>query len=206
MKFVFIPVILILLWVLSHNIKKSKSSNKETVSSYLAREDAANSIRRKDISNLPYIKVPLDSFPFDITLNDQKKQLQILDYKKEIYALSEKQMLNLIGISNTELKETYGPANLSSLTAYDQNYSRYLYTLHSFAECIYDEYPDKAASLLEYCIESGTDISRTYSLLGQYYADHNKKEPFTALYDKIPDPNSISGKMIRNKLDSISKF
>ena len=71
------------------------------------------------------------------------------------------------------------------------------------AECIYEEYPDKAAAILEYCISIGTDISGTYYLLGQYYLSHNDTEHFTALYDKIPDKNSISGKMIFNKLDAL---
>lgn len=203
MRIVFVPIILVLLWVLSHNIKKSKNPFTNSVSSYLAHEDIANSTRKKDISGLPYIEVPIHSFPFDITLNDQKKQLQIAEYKKEILNLADKRMLNLIGVSNTELKETYGPANLEPLTAYDQNYSRYLCTLQLLAECIYEEYPDKAAAVLEYCISIGTDISGTYHLLGQYYLNHNDTEHFMALYDKIPDKTSISGKLIVNKLDQI---
>ena len=203
MRIVLIPIILILLWVLSHNIKKSKSNFKESVNSYLAHEDEANSTRKKDISDLPYIEVPVQSFPFDITLNDAKKQLQIAEYKKEILNLAEKRLLNLIGISNTDLKKSYGPANLELLSIYDQNYSRYIRTLQLMAECIYEEYPDKAAAILEYCISIGTDISGTYYLLGQYYLSHNDTEHFTALYDKIPDKNSISGKMIFNKLDAL---
>ncbi|MCI8508721.1 MAG: hypothetical protein HFJ06_09200 [Lachnospiraceae bacterium] len=203
MRIVLIPIILILLWVLSHNIKKSKSTFKESVSSYLAHEDEANSTRKKDISNLPYIEVPVQSFPFDITLNDAKKQLQIAEYKKEILSLAEKRLLNLIGISNTDLKKAYGPANLELLSIYDQNYSRYIRTLHLLAECIYEEYPDKAVAVLEYCVSLGTDISGTYYLLGQYYLNHNDAEHFTALYDKIPDKNSISGKVILNKLSNL---
>lgn len=203
MKVVLIPTILILLWVLSHNIKKSKSTYKDSVASYLAREDAANSTRKQDISELPYIEVPIQSFPFDITLNDTKKQSQITEYKKEIVNLSGKRMLNLIGLSNTDLKKTYGPANLELLSAYDQNYSRYIRTLQLLAECIYAEYPEKAAALLEYCISIGTDISGTYQLLGQYYLKHNNPLQFLDLYDKIPDKNSISGKIIINKLNDL---
>lgn len=203
MKVVFVPIILILLWVLSHNIKKSKNPFTHSVSSYLAQEDIANSTRKKDISGLPYIQAPIQSFPFDITLNDEKMQLKIAEYKKEILNLADKPMLNLIGVSNTELKKTYGPANLELLTAYDQNYSRYLRTLQLFAECIYEEYPDKAAGILEYCISIGTDISGTYHLLGQYYLNRNDTEHFLALYDKIPDKASISGRLTVNKLDQL---
>ena len=205
-KLVVTPSILILLWVLHHNLRKNHCSDKQTVTAYLDRESAANGTRRKDLTNLPYITVPFDTLPLDITLNDEKKQLQISEYKKEIQNLSSERMLNLIGISNTELKEMYGPANLEVLTIYDQNYSRYIRTLQFFSECIYDEYPEKAAVILEYCITIGTDISGTYELLGRYYLEHNDKEHFLSLYDKIPAKDSLSGKLILSKLDQLHNF
>ncbi|MGN0155575.1 MAG: hypothetical protein ACI4A3_14070 [Lachnospiraceae bacterium] len=204
--FVLPIVITILVWVLNHNIKKNKVPNKVDVRTYLAREDAANSTRKKDISKLPYIQVPIESFPFDITLNDEKKQLQIANYKEEILNLAKKPMLNLIGVSNTELKESYGPANLEILSNYDQNYSRYIRALHLYAEAIYEEYPEKAISVLEYCISIGTDISGTYDLLARYYLSKGDRQHFEALYDKIPDKTSISGKTIQSKLDRISEI
>lgn len=204
-KIILTPSILALFWVLHHNLRKNHASDKKTISAYLERENAANSTRRKDLSNLSYITVPFDMLPLDITLNDEKKQLKINEYKKEILNLSSERMLNLIGISNTELKEMYGPANLELLTVYDQNYSYYIRTLQLFSECIYKEYPEKAAAIMEYCINIGTDISSTYELLGHYYLEHNDKEHFLALYDQIPQKDSISGKVIMNKLDQLIK-
>lgn len=203
-KIILMPSILALLWVLHHNLRKNNGSDKQTVDAYLNREDAANATRRKDLAKLPYVTVPFDMLPLDITLNDEKKQLKIAEYKKEIQNLSSERMLNLIGISNTELKELYGPANLDVLTIYDQNYSRYIRMLQAFSECIYEEYPEKAASIMEYCISIGTDISSTYELLARYYLEHNDRERFLSLYDKIPVKNSISGKIISNKLDRLS--
>ncbi len=202
MKFLLLPSITILILVLNHNIRKNKNKDPQSVRSYLSREDAANSTRRKDISNLPYIEVPLHTLPLDITLNDEKKQLQILEYIKEIKTLSEKKMLNLIGISNTDLKEQYGPANLELLTMYDMNYSRYIRNLHLLAECIYNEYPEQAVEIWEYCLSIGTDISGTYNALAKHYTDKQDDESFMKLYDYIPDKNTISGKTILNKLDS----
>lgn len=205
MKILLLPSIMILVWVLNHNVHKNNSSDPDNIHSYLTREDRANAIRRKDISELPYIQVPIDMFPFHITLNDEKKQTKITEYEKLIRTLSGQRMLNLIGISNTELKEQYGPANLELLTIYDQNYSRYLRTLQLFAECIYEEYPADAVSILEYCIATGTDISGTYDLLGHYYLSHGDHKRFLALYDQIPVKDSISGKVIQNKLNQMKK-
>ncbi len=198
-----LPTFLILAWVLHHNIRKNSDQMKQSVADYLARESEANMSRRKDISNLPYITVPLDTLPFDITLNDKKKQLQIEEYIKEIKNLSDKKMLNLMGISNTELKASYGPANLEVLSLYDQTYARYIRTLQLFADCIYEEYPKEAVSVLEYCISIGTDISATYDLLGRHYLKSNNLSQFEMLYEHIPDKESLSGKNIISKLDRL---
>lgn len=203
MKFLLLPSITILILVLNHNIRKNKNKDPQSVRSYLSREDAANSTRRKDLSDLPYIEVPLNTLPLDITLNDEKKQLKISEYIEEIQMLADKKMLNLIGISNTDLKEQYGPANLELLTMYDMNYSRYIRNLHLLAECIYHEHPEQAVMIWEYCLSIGTDISGTYSSLAKHYKDKQDDENFAKLYDYIPDRNSISGKTILNKLDSI---
>jgi hypothetical protein len=205
MRPLLLPSILVLGWVLNHNIRKNNGNDQRSVNNLLRREDAANATRRKDISQLPYINVPLDTLPLNFTVNDEKKQLKIDEYVKEIHSLSEKKMLNLIGVSNTELKETYGPANLEALSIYDQTYARYIRTLYLLSDIIYADYPAEAAKLSEYCISIGTDISGTYELLGKYYLAHNERERFEELYQHIPDKESISGKTIINKLDRLSQ-
>lgn len=203
MKFLLLPSITILIIVLNHNIRKNNGDSKQSIKHYLSREDAANNTRKKDITNLPYIMVPLQTLPLDITLNDEKKQSKILQYIKDIQYLCDKKMLNLIGLTNTDLKEQYGPANLETLIVCDQNYSRYIRTLHLLAECIYEEYPDKAVEIWKYCLAIGTDISGTYACLGQHYVNHQQKDAFTELYNYIPDKDSLSGKTIIQKLDNL---
>lgn len=202
-KIFLLPSVLVLCGVLHHNLRKNNAIDPKEIKNFLARESAANHTRRRDISNLPYVSVPFDTLPLDITLKDEKKQSQIAEYKKTIQNLSEKKMLNLIGISNTELKERFGPANLEALSICDQHYSNYIRTLQLFAEAIYDEHPDKAIMILEYCFSIGTDISGTYLLAAKHYLSHGHTDLFYALYDKIPDKESISGKVICRKLDDL---
>lgn len=205
MRFLTLPIVItILAAVLNHNINKNRNKpDHVSVSSYLKREENANSVRRKDISNLPYIHVPLETLPIDITLNDEKKQSKIEKYRKEIDYLSDKQMLNLIGISNTELKEQYGVANLDKLTTYDLNYGKMFSNLQWYATEIFEDYPEEAATIMEYMVNEGTDISSTYELLGQYYVANRNRNSFDMLFSKIPDRNSVSGKTIINKLNQI---
>lgn len=206
MKFFILPTVIVFGWVIHHNTHKKKGTNEKDINSFLRREDAANSTRRQDISHLDYIVVPLDTFPFDITLKDEKKQSQIEKYKEEILRISKNKMLNLMGISNTRLKELYGPANLETLSCYDQNYTQYIRNLHLYASTILEEYPVEGIQILEYCISIGTDISGTYECLGKYYAQNQDKEKFEMLYQAIPDPETIAGKVIKSKLDALSGF
>lgn len=206
MKLIFVPLVLLLLWILRHNIRKSSIPNRQSVKQYLDREDEANSTRRQDISDLPYIQVPLDTFPLHITLNDAKKQSEIAKCRQELTELAKLPMLNLIGKSNTELKLLYGPANLPALINCDQNYSRYLRTLQALADCIYDTHPSEAVSIAEYCLTIGTDISGTYELLGRYYIANDRSDAFEQLYTAIPDPASVSGRTISRKLDALKNL
>ena len=196
-------VITTLVWVLNHNIKRNRDTNKVTVRDYLKREEEANFVRKKDISELPYITVPLENLLIDITLKDEKKQSKIEKYRKQIDYLSDKPMLNLIGVTNTELKERYGVANLDKLIACDQNYGKMFANLQWYASGIYEDYPDAALKIMEYMVETGTDISGTFELLGRHYAETKNSSSFNALFDKIPDKTSVSGKMILQKLEHI---
>jgi len=204
MRIILLPSILILVWVLNHNVRRNNGTDKQAIANYLKHEDEVNATRKKDISDLPYVQIPFDSLPLDITLNDSKNQLKITEYQKEFQRLAETKMLNLIGISNTELKASYGPANLELLGIYDMNYGKYLRTLHLYAQTIQEEYPAKAIQVWEYAIALGTDISGTYEELGKHYLSQGRTEEFNTLYDKIPNPDSLGGKNIKQKLDRLS--
>ena len=203
MRPLLLPTIIILGLVLKHNAGKNRGNNKNSVASYIKREENANFTRRQDISNLPYITIPFDQLPLDITLKDKNMQSKIVEYQKIFQELSDTKMLNLIGVSNVELKERYGPANLEQLSSADANYSRYIRTLSLYADCIMDEFPKEAVAISQYCIRIGTDISSTYVLLGNYYYSHEQIEQFNSLYDAIPDKESIAGKTIVRKLENI---
>lgn len=203
MRLMLLPSILLLVWVLNHNIRRNNGTDKQAIASFLKHEDQVNATRKQDITNLPYVQIPFNTLPLDITLNDVKNQSKIEQYRKDLEALSQTKMLNLIGISNTELKEAYGPANLELLSMYDMNYGKYLRTLHLFAQTISEEQPDKAVQIWEYCISIGTDISGTYEELGKHYLSHDHTEEFQKLYEAIPDPDSLGGKVIVQKLDRL---
>ena len=47
---------------------------------------------------------------------------EINEYRTTLLNLQARKILNLSGLTNTDLKEKYGVANLSALSEYDENY------------------------------------------------------------------------------------
>jgi hypothetical protein len=105
----------------------------------------------------------------------------INSYRDTMKGLSGKKMINLAGLTNTELKYRYGAANLNILSEYDNNYTIMVSILQKWAERLYLEgFLTEAQSVLEYSISCLTDVTKSYRLLAEIY--HKQKQP-----DKIND-------------------
>ena len=127
MPVIFICFILFIMWF---RVKSKKASEMEQNSKedFLRREHEANLTRKKDISNLDYIVIPEEDLPFTETNDEEEAMLQ-----DNLRKAMSKKILNLSGISNTDLKLEYGYANLEALSQYDQNFTNLLRCLDKWA-------------------------------------------------------------------------
>lgn len=179
--------------------KKSSRDNSQRKESFWDRERRANVSRRKDISSLNYISIPLNQLPFIDTDDDE-----ILEYHKSINRLATMKILNLTGITNTELKERYGVANLTELTDYDNNYTTLVNTIARWgARLIELEYIDEAVTVLEYGLSVGTDVSRNYLLLADIYRTRGEYDRIDALITRATTLKSLMKNSILTKLNEI---
>lgn len=106
---------------------------------------------------------------------------EIAEAEYTLCSLSGKRILNLTGISNTELRLTYGTMNLDPLTSYDQNFTVLIRTLQKWGALLVSSGNyDDAVTVLSYAVDIGTDIAGTFTLLGRLYK--SKKE-----FDKIDE-------------------
>lgn len=166
---------------------------------FWARESKANAVRRADISNLDYIRLPLERLPLDILRNIGEDSLV-----DELTSLADKDILNLSMYTNTDLKMMYGPANLDTLIECDNNFTSLIRILDKMAEILLESgQPDHARCILEYAIAIGSDISTTYIHLGDIYASAKKSELLDMLIQKAETLSSLSRQTIINKLNSI---
>ena len=87
-----------------------------------------------------------------------------------IETLATQNIVNLTGWSNTDLKLEYGTANITPLSEYDQNFTLLVRTLQKWADALAEAgYKEEAAALMEFAVNAGTDISRTYYQLADYW-------------------------------------
>lgn len=190
-------VLVVFGWI---GIKRSLASKQEKadIDSFWSREEHANSIRKQDISQLEYITIPLDLLPFKET-NDTK----LSEYQDTIRSLSEYKILNLTGISNTDLKLQYGAANLEILSLADQRFTTLARTLASWGNYLYEEGdPEAATKVLEFGIDCRSDVSSNYLTLAKIYKE-TAPERIEELKSVAEGLNSLTKNSILSSLDEI---
>ena len=112
-------------------------------------------------------------------------------------------MLNLNGISNTDLKLQYGVANLEILSEYDDNYTTCICLLQEYAEQLSQYNPSAAILVLESAVQMESDISNTFLLLAQLYNQEGEIGKMKELYEKAATLSDERSHLIQTKLASL---
>lgn len=194
-----LPSVIILCFVLMHIIKKSDKETKKTSDAYFAEENKANQTRKKNLDTLDYIQIPLDRLPFGLLKDDDTKRLE-----ERIKTLSREKILNLTGITNTDLKLTYGAANLPFLSECDLRFTSLVRDLYHWADSLYAlGYVEEAVTILAYGVSIGTDIRKHYTLLGEIYASKGDIKALDALITSASTINGLSKDPVLNSLNHI---
>lgn len=100
---------------------------------------------------------------------------ELADAEHELCLLADSRILNLTGISNTELRLTYGTANLDPLATYDQNFTTLIRGLQKWGSLLASaERKEDAVAVLSYAVQIGSDIAATYALLARLYKEQGE--------------------------------
>ncbi|MBQ8878484.1 MAG: hypothetical protein IJ029_07120 [Lachnospiraceae bacterium] len=187
MKFPFFASFIMFCAWLGYELHKHRNLEKKSMESFWEKEYEANRTRRKSLDDLEYITIPLDTFPMSL-LTDDSVIIECRDILKE---LSKDPIVNLTGISNTDLKLKYGAPNINLLTDYDQRYTVLVRTLQNFGKALYDKkYIKEAQTVLEFAVSTRTDISSTYKLLTSIYKETGQPEKILELLPVAESLNS----------------
>jgi hypothetical protein len=143
-----IPICLILfilfIAVITFAIKRADSAQAKVTEEFWEKERKANSTLRGDTTDLCYITIPEKFFP----LNNDK-----------INDLRDKTLVNLTGMTNTDLKLKYGILNFKKLSEYDDNFTKFVSMLPDYYNRLNEAgYESLANELLELAVEQGADF------------------------------------------------
>ena len=190
---------LALCYVVSRNVSRFKKTHGQSHEEFLEQESRANSVRKADISALPFVEIPLDELPLDA--------LSACGYSalaEKLRALASVKILNLSMYTNTELKLMYGPANLTALSDCDNAYTSLIMLLNKIGASLLEaDRPDDAEKFLSFAISIGSDITTSYTMLATLYAKKHDINRIDRLIGNADSLTSLSGKTIQSNLRSI---
>ena len=194
----FIITILLVLWVHYQKRRTDRIANQSS-EQFWERERQANLTRKKDISNLDFIHVPVNTLPFPETDSEE-----IGDIQKHIFNLASGKIVNFTGLSNTDLKLQYGAPNINILMEYDKNYLELVRSLYRYGKLLYDrQLTDEAASILEYALSIKTDISANYTLLATIYKEKNEIDHINHVISAAEELTSMTKQALLKSLMAI---
>ena len=186
--FTFLLIFIIFLIILNVTIRKNDSRQTKREEDFWGQERAANFARRKDISNLEYLTIPHN-------LHTEAEEILV--------NLSNCKMLNLAGITNTELKLTYGAANLEELSEYDDNFTRFVQAVSAYGtELVEAGQTSDARELLELAVSYHADAVNIYTTLAKIYQEAGETDKIQDLIRYASEINTIASKMITEKLQT----
>lgn len=185
----------------------------------LEQERKSNSVRKKSLDDLDYITIPFGSLPFayidpnnihndpgnsapsgdNTAANDGSDDSAIRKDETDILALKDKKIVNFTGISNTDLKFTYGAPNLPILTEYDQNFTELVRALDSWGTHLNEHGKGAdARKVLEFAVECRTDLKSSYVQLADMYAENFEFDKLDHLIEVAEGLNSLmKGPIVR---------
>lgn len=189
--FPILTIFIIFLIILTYYIKKGNAAQTKVQEEFWEKERKSNAIRKQDISKLDYITIPLEKIP---------QQLHT-PTEEAFFALAEKTMVNLTGISNTDLKLQYGTANLAALSEYDANFTEMVALLPEYTNELLDAGQEAAArDLLEFAVSCNADSRKIYSQLASIYKSHNEVDNLKKLMEASETLPELTKRAIQKEL------
>lgn len=181
--FIF-SVTIVFLVVFTMKLSRAKKESRAS-DEFWSRERAANETRKINPDTIEYLNIPLDTLPFQDTGDAELKELQ-----DTVKALSGERLLNLTGMTNTDIKLAYGAANLPMVSQCDQRFTLLSRTLYRWAVYLTDhDESEKAKAVLECAVSCKSDISGIYTLLADIYIKEQtpeKVEELIRIAEELP--------------------
>ncbi len=173
----FLIIFIIFVVVFTIMLRRLSSRDQKIQDEFWDRELRSNTVRKKDISSLSYITIPLDTFPIG-----KYEDEELSDCETDLRGLADRQILNLNGASNTDLKLTYGVPNFQFLSECDENFAVLARTLVRYGNRLFAlGHAQEAETVLAFGVACHSDIVSNYTLLADIYRALGKDDKLDSL-------------------------
>lgn len=184
-------------------MKRSGAHMKEEEEQFWDRERRANGTRKQPLTDLDFITIPYEDLPITGEVGNQV----IMECEDFILRLKDAKIVNLNGVSNTDLKLRYGVANLPLLSEYDQNYTELIRTLADWGEELQKcDRTEDAVKVLEFGISCHTDIKKNFLILADIYSERKDYDAIDRLIESAEQLTSLTKNGILTELKKRSLF
>ncbi len=201
MKFILIYFVCFCIFCawLFYEQRKSQRLQKKASDDFWAREALANSTRKKDLSDLPLIRVEEKEIPFIETQEES-----IITYIGQLRQIIQEPMADLSDYSNTDLKLAYGVANFKTLSEYDENFNTFLVTLTNLARS-YERngYHEQARDTYLTALRHGSRRAGDYEELAKVWLELGRRDEVKALIRQLEESGHPRRAGIISKLDQV---
>ena len=178
------------------SVMSAKSEKHYEVDALLSEISSDAAATSTDVSGNVYTRTSMHSAP----LSDELAATEF-----DLCKLADCRIINLTGISNTELRLTYGTANLDPLTAYDHNFTVLIRTLQKWGTLLASaEKKEDAITVLSYAVSIGSDIAGTYATLARLYKERGELSKIEDLKDSAKRLDTLMKPSILRDLEQLT--
>ena len=191
-------IYLVIFTIKKYCLNKTNKASEE----FWNREREANATRRVDPDTIEYLKIPIETLPFQENPDDELREIQ-----ETIQNLAKERLLNLTGFTNTDIKLKYGAANLPMISQCDQRFTLLARALYKWAVYLFEhEEVQKAQIVLEYAVSCKTDITGIYTMLADIYLSQDRTEDVAELILSVEQLPTLMKDSIAQKLKNKLAF
>ena len=190
---IFIVSILVINLFLYMRNSKTNKSMEQIRNDFWTKERKANLTTRKTISDIDYIKIPINDLPIVAQTNDS----ELAYIQSKIIKLSKEPIANFTGYSNTDLKLKYGVGNINHIIECDTNFTAFATLMYEWGLYYYNQKQyQKAQQILEIAINQKSDVSKSFTLLAEIYIDSGQSDKIDTLIQIAQTLDT----MVKNKI------
>ncbi len=188
--------------VINNAIRRSNVRSKKVNEAFWERERSSYKAPARPTDDLEFV-----SFPPDLPLDIETAEPVLRECQETLKILSKEKVINLSGITNTDIRLSYGKENLPELSKADARYVTLLRCLNVLAAGYYRSgYRKEAIRLLEFALSAGSDIKMSWLNLGRYYLEEDDLESLSSLIETANASEHPSIKGFEKELEEMLKL